>query len=182
MSNQQSAAAANALSGEKSFRNVTFVVTGDPELDLISGITAMISEQPQYLHNPETIVRILQYLTARFQAMQRDRDRQAVSDQSLARQLREMQAQGVGAGVPNTNPYGSPNPFFGTTSGGNMDQANQSGVGASDYMRAKMQDYLAKQPVNIADLKYDPEIFSRMMKAKKASLSARGSAPLRSQS
>lgn len=44
MSNQQSVATANAVSGERTVAAVTFPITGDKELDLISGFLAVIHD------------------------------------------------------------------------------------------------------------------------------------------
>ena len=61
-SSMQPTAVANALKGEKSFESVQFPVTGDREIDAISGIRAVLNQTQ--LH-PKEQVRVLEYSLVR---------------------------------------------------------------------------------------------------------------------
>jgi hypothetical protein len=126
MPNQQSTAAANALSGEKSFRTVSFAITGDEELDLIAGILKVL-EPDNDLRNRlgdlppvELRLRVLRYLTNRFEAIQHQQERQteqAKNDWARYQQLGSI-GQGLGAAPPGSIAYPQQAPPWYTTSSG----------------------------------------------------------------
>lgn len=68
-SSQQSTAAANALSGDKTFRTVEFAITGDEETDMIAGVIAVLVRTPSPTdeHHFRACARILEYLRNRYQ-------------------------------------------------------------------------------------------------------------------
>jgi len=75
---QQAVGVANALSGEKSVRTVTFPITGLLEADLISGIHAVVTEVYDRGSQTRVIMRVMQMLAAEWEdaAKVEERDRQ----------------------------------------------------------------------------------------------------------
>lgn len=68
MSDQQATtAAANALSGQKTFRTVSFAITGDAETDIIAGVLAVCSNHGGTTPiNGQRLAIIMEYLAKRF--------------------------------------------------------------------------------------------------------------------
>jgi hypothetical protein len=99
--------AANAIAQERTVATATFPVTGDPELDAISGVLAVFEESKLRVTAAGKL-RVLAFLTERVME-------QAEKESRLG------QLSGIGAGIP-WNPQPGPPPPWGTTSGTDYDQ------------------------------------------------------------
>jgi len=111
MSNPQSVAAANALSGEKTFETAQYPITGDPQLDLISGCLAVLNggNGPTNLNTTGKIC-VLKYLLDRFTKnleWEKSNERQYAGPQGIG--------QGYAVDKAKMTPYPNcPQPYRGT--------------------------------------------------------------------
>lgn len=147
MSNPTSILTANALSGEKTFATVQYPLTGDPELDAISGCLAVMEQKTPI--DPSTYfisltcsqrVAILKYLLERF-----TNELESILEAEKAN--RETRAK-ISPYPTAPMPY-SPVPGPYTTGGGTFPQAVSGGHHSltqmgSDIM-AKLRDDIAAQ-------------------------------------
>lgn len=62
----QSGAVANALSGEATYKTVSYAITGDPETDLIAGLVAVVDSTDR---PPSMTERVMRYLLQRYEAI-----------------------------------------------------------------------------------------------------------------
>ena len=105
-------AAANVMSGQRTATTITFPLTGDAELDAISGILMLLKELtigPDAAMLIARYVAIKQDITVRKQAEEMDR-------------IQKQARPGIGSGTGLPMPSGTPYPSPWTTSGGTAGQ------------------------------------------------------------
>jgi hypothetical protein len=108
-------AAANVMSGQRTATTITFPLTGDAELDAISGILMLLKE---LTIGPDAAMRIANFVFERNRAALESWRKQAEEMDRIQKQARPGIGSGTGLPMPSGTPY--PSPW--TTSGGTAGQ------------------------------------------------------------
>lgn len=116
-SDPQTVAAANALKGERSFATLHYPLTGDPELDFISGVLVLSRESPL---TPSALGDALIYLFKRVTCGKRHQTDWQDTKAELEKLYRSMQQAvpnpfGTTIGTGLANPAPTPLPYVPTT-------------------------------------------------------------------
>lgn len=155
---QQGMTVANALTGEKSWKEVKFAITGDAHADLVAGIKAIINE---FFERPSTtnlvldreqhraLLATMEYMTVLCRNKVESCDR-AIADEK-ERQYREHQLRSLGAGnYPRSDEKAWTAPW--TTSAAAMTASEVKA--AADRIRANL-DAKASDALNALQVDYD---------------------------